>query len=206
MDLKQKIVSNARKLFLTQGIKCVTMEDIARHLGISKKTLYQHVDNKEHLIGILLKAHVTEEDRIIHEIRAQSTDAIDEMLKIGKYVLEVLRALPAQTIRDIQKYYARMFADWDEIHRENVYSTVRANLERGKTQGLYRSNLDSDVLARIYVESIAKIVDETLFPPEKYHPGDLYEHFLRYHLNGVVSQAGYAQLQKHFYEHFNEAA
>lgn len=206
MELKQRIINNARTLFLKRGIKGVTMDNLARHLGISKKTLYQHFDNKEHLIGILLQSHLNEETRIIRDILVKSTDAIDEFLKIGTYVLNILRELPSEILFDLQKYYSAAYGKWNEVHKSFVYETVRANLERGKTQGLYRSNLNTDVLARIYVESTTMIVNDEVFPPAKYQPSDLFEHFLRYHLNGIVSQSGYAHLQKHFYEHFNEAA
>ncbi|HQU52329.1 MAG TPA: TetR/AcrR family transcriptional regulator, partial [Saprospiraceae bacterium] len=106
MELKQRIINNARTLFLKRGIKGVTMDNLARHLGISKKTLYQHFDNKEHLIGILLQSHLNEETRIIRDILVKSTDAIDEFLKIGTYVLNILRELPSEILFDLQKYYS----------------------------------------------------------------------------------------------------
>ncbi|RZL30602.1 MAG: TetR/AcrR family transcriptional regulator, partial [Pedobacter sp.] len=42
MEVKEYIVEEADKLFCQYGFKSVTMDDIAKHLGISKKTIYQH--------------------------------------------------------------------------------------------------------------------------------------------------------------------
>ena len=45
--LKQKIITESIELFMSYGLRSVTMDDIAKHLGISKKTIYQHFKDKE---------------------------------------------------------------------------------------------------------------------------------------------------------------
>ena len=66
MDVQTQIINKAEDLFLRYGLKSVTMDDIARKLGISKKTLYQYVENKTDLVSKIMLAHIEEELSLIH--------------------------------------------------------------------------------------------------------------------------------------------
>ena len=55
MEVKEYIVEEADKLFCQYGFKSVTMDDIAKHLGISKKTIYQHFSDKNELVNLLIE-------------------------------------------------------------------------------------------------------------------------------------------------------
>jgi len=85
IETKKSILENTHKLFMQYGIKSVTMSDIARKLGISKKTLYTYFDKKEDLIDEGIKVHIAEEKEKVNEISANAKDAIDEMMSI--YIL-----------------------------------------------------------------------------------------------------------------------
>jgi len=61
MDVKTQILEKAEDLFLRYGLKSVTMDDIARKLGMSKKTLYQYVENKTDLVSKIMLAHIETE-------------------------------------------------------------------------------------------------------------------------------------------------
>ncbi len=49
-ETKEKILLGAKKLFLRLGLRNVTLDDICRELGISKKTLYLHFEDKNDLV------------------------------------------------------------------------------------------------------------------------------------------------------------
>jgi AcrR family transcriptional regulator len=55
MSQEERIIKGALDLFLQAGIKSVTMDDIARHLGMSKKTIYQFFGDKNELVVALVK-------------------------------------------------------------------------------------------------------------------------------------------------------
>ena len=80
MDIKQEILSKTEALFMRYGIKSVTMDDISRELGISKKTLYQYVDNKQDLIDQCFQEHIEEEMEMVGKIREEAFDPIDEVI------------------------------------------------------------------------------------------------------------------------------
>ena len=103
--MKEKIIQKAAEMFITLGFKSVTMDDIARELGISKKTLYQYVENKNDLIGQIFQERIKNEKQCMADIREEATDAVDEILRIARYVIQELRQMSPTTMYDLRKYY-----------------------------------------------------------------------------------------------------
>ncbi len=197
MEIKQQVLKKSFELFMRYGIKSVTMDDIARELGISKKTLYQYVDNKSDLIEQIFRQHIDEEMEVMEGIRQEASDAIDEMLKISKYVVGQLRELSPNTVYDLRKYYRSTWKQMEALHKRHVYQVIRENLERGIRQGVYRSNLNPDILAKLYVGKAFLVTDEEIFPARTYNYEELYWEYINYHIQGIASDKGRQLLIKH---------
>lgn len=173
------------------------MDDIAREMGISKKTLYQVVDNKEDLIRQVVEQHSEEERAAMANIKSRATDAIDEILGMAKYVTALLRDLSPTTVYDLQKYYRKIWDQMQELHQKDVYDLIKSNLVWGIEQGLYRKELDPDIIAKLYVGKTMLVVDEELFPVKKYDVKVLFEQYINYHIQGIASDKGRKLLEKH---------
>ncbi|MCB0705440.1 MAG: TetR/AcrR family transcriptional regulator [Saprospiraceae bacterium] len=197
MDTKQKILSSAAELFMRYGIKSVSMDDIARELGISKKTLYQVVDNKAELIDEVIAQYLEGEECSIETIRKSATDSIEEMLLISAHVTQVMRQLRPATIYDLQKYHKSAWMRIEGHHQEHVYKVVSDNILAGIQQGLYREEVDADIIARLYVSKSFVLVDEKIFPLKDFHRDKLLLEFIYYHIHGIASAKGLEVLQKY---------
>lgn len=190
-------------LFMRYGIKSVTMDDLARQLGISKKTLYQYVSNKNDLITQIFYQKIELEKTIMAQIREDSSDAIDEILKIAAYVIGELRELSPTTVYDLQKYYQETWRQMEALHQRYIYVIIRENLQRGMGQGLYRQNMNPDIIAKLYVGKTSLVVDEDVFPTRDYDMSDLFREYIHYHIYGIASPKGLALLEKHLQEEKN---
>ncbi|MEL7161032.1 MAG: helix-turn-helix domain-containing protein, partial [Bacteroidota bacterium] len=104
-DIKQLLIQTADEMFMRLGIKSVSMDDIARQLGVSKKTIYQVVDNKKELLSLVIEEDACKDKEVIAENREQSRDAIDEFLRNSRYFIRQMREISPATMRDLQKYY-----------------------------------------------------------------------------------------------------
>ena len=197
MDLKEKVLSNSFDMFLRYGVKSVTMDDIARENGISKKTLYQLVDNKADLIRRIFKEHIEEEKRAFEEIKNTSTNAIEEMLNIALHVTQTLRKLGPNTIYDLKKYYRNTWEKMEALHQQHIFSIIKENIEAGKKQRVYRKDLNTDIVARIYVGMATLVVDEMFFPLKKFNRENLFSELIKYHIYGIASEKGLRLLKKH---------
>ncbi|HMR42705.1 MAG TPA: TetR/AcrR family transcriptional regulator [Saprospiraceae bacterium] len=193
---KQQILVQAESLFLRYGIKSVTMDDLARELGVSKKTLYQYIENKADLISQIILNHVEEETDCINSICDQTLNAVEQMLVIGKYVVQQLGKISPTVVYDLKKYYRQSWELMEMLHRQHVYQVIVKNIEKGIKEGLYRENLNTDVIAKLYVGKTFLLVDEDIFPLKNYEKEHLFREFIFYHLFGIVSQKGLKTLEK----------
>ncbi|MCB0571388.1 MAG: TetR/AcrR family transcriptional regulator [Phaeodactylibacter sp.] len=185
------------ELFWRSGIKGITMDDISRELGISKKTLYQYVENKSGLIGQLFQQHVDQEKDCLCRIQLQSADAIHELLKVSHHIIEKLRAMSPTAVFDMKKYYPEIWKQVESMKHKLVYSAMRANLERGIREGVYRPGINPDIVAKFCVVRSSLMADEGLFPANEYGLGQLYREYIDYHIRGIASPKGIQALEKY---------
>ncbi len=199
-EVKQQILDKSEELFMRYGIKSVTMDDIARELGISKKTLYQYVANKTELIEQIFHQRIEREKKQMARIRDISADAVEEILKIADYVIAELRQLSPTTMYDLQKYYRGTWCQMDALHQSHVYQLIRDNIERGMEQGVYRHDLDPDIIAKLYVGKTSLVADDELFPLREYNIEELFKQYIHYHIHGIASPKGLRLLEQHLGE------
>jgi len=195
MSQEEQILIKAKELFFKLGVKSITMDDLSRELGISKKTLYQYVENKSDLVNKTLQLHFKgEKDNICHAID-HADNAIDEITRIATESLKQFRQMHPSSIYDIKKYYPQAWKIIDQFKSEYIYSAIKNNIIKGKAQGFYREKIDEDVIARLYINSIDFLVNPHNFPATEYNFSDLYKEFITYHLQGISTTKGYEYLK-----------
>lgn len=197
MDLKKKeIITQASQIYLKYGIKSVTMDEMARLLGISKKTLYSFVADKNELVEqCLLAAHEDEMIRV-DEITRQNENAIDELLAVGRSVAKELRKMHPSIFFDLAKYHPNALKLMNNHKRDFIRGCVVNNLQRGIRQGLYRSNIHVEIVATIYLATIDHIILGDLFPGSDLSVERVYTEFFRYHIKGIASLTGLEYLNE----------
>lgn len=193
---KREIITQATAIYLKYGIKSVTMDEMARQLGISKKTLYSYVADKNELVEqCVLQEHEGEVCQI-GELNKQHENAIDEILAISRYVAGTLKKIHPSIFFDLAKYHPNVLKIMNAHKRDFVRGCVVDNLQRGIKQGLYRSNLNIEVVATIYLATIDHIMLGDIFPESPYSLDLIYQEFFRYHLKGVASANGLEYLNE----------
>ncbi len=178
------------------GVKSVSMDDIARSLGISKKTIYSHFENKDGLVMETVKHFVKKDEQDIIKIRDESIDAIDEIITIGRHVLLMLRKLSSNVVFDLQKYNPEAWKIVHEKHFDFIYNVIKTNIERGMSEGNYRRDINSIIVAKFYVNLSHNVVNQDIFPLSEYDRSTLYKELAKYHLNSILSPQGKEYLLK----------
>ncbi|MCG8332615.1 MAG: TetR/AcrR family transcriptional regulator [Chitinophagales bacterium] len=173
------------------------MDDIAREMGMSKKTLYQYFDNKTDLLEQIFLQHIEDEKEMMGNIKARAADAIEEIVEVGRYVVSLLREVSPTAVYDLQKYYWSIWVELEALHKQYIYESIRENILWGIKQGFYRSNLDADIIAKLFVGKTSLIVDEEMFPAKDYQKGELFQEFINYHIQGIASVKGRQLLEKY---------
>lgn len=193
------ILDETRMLFLRYGIRSMTMDDIARSLRVSKKTLYQHVANKEDLVRQVIERFCREEKAEIDEIEGKAHNAIRECFEIGQTVISILQEMHPSFSYDLEKYYPKAWNSFLEFKEEVLKDVVR-NLEKGVEEGLYREDFDPETVAKFYVQRIDIVFNGELFPPDRFSFPQVYREMFVYHLLGVANEKGRDLLYKELRE------
>lgn len=187
-------------MFMRLGIKSVSMDDIAREMGVSKKTIYAVVDNKEGLVEMVIADDACKDIEVITANHLAARDAIDEFLRNSRYFIRQMREISPAAMRDLQKYYPNVWKDQVKAHHQEFQHSVAVNLERGMEEGLYRNDLDSDIIARLYVASMMSIIDRAVFPATDRPLIDIISEHARYHFHGITNQFGRERLELYLRE------
>jgi AcrR family transcriptional regulator len=197
LDLKHRIVGCAHDLFFKMGFRRVTMDDIAAKCGVSKKTIYQHFKDKDTVVLEVTRNYLTQEEKDLDKIHQKASDPIEELVYISKWFREMLSEMDPSLVFDMKKYHHAAWSVFNEHKEKCMFCSLIENLEKGKELGLYRRDINNEILSKFRVEST-----ELLFNPEKFHPSEfnirdvqmaVFDHFVY----GIVTDKGKALFEKH---------
>ena len=178
------------------GIKSVTMDDIAGKLGVSKKTLYQYVGNKDELVQKCIGAMCARDQNVIDGICKMDLNAIDQMFEISKFLVSMMQEMHPSIHFDLQKYHPEAWNELQQIKHSNIYRCTTDNLEKGIKEGLYRDDLDIPVISKIYLSRFDVIFDGELFPVEEFSFTTVIWELFRYHIRGIANDEGVKYLRQ----------
>lgn len=192
-----QIVEDAARIFWTNGIRSVTMDDVARQLGISKKTLYQHVKDKNDLVTKVLHHTSGQFHEHVHAIRQQGLNAIDEMYAIAQFIAVETAKFHPSLYFDLAKYHPEACRIMDQGRQVEVVEMVAANMEKGIGEGLYRENLNVPLIAKLYVVRFDQTMSMEMGRlTEQYSLAEINWELFRYHIRGIASRKGIDHLEK----------
>ena len=194
--MNEKVLVGATELFLNYGFKSVTMDDIANEMGMSKKTIYQHFDNKTKLVDAVTM-HLFEQIAAgINHICSLNGNPIEEIYNIKQFVMQHLKDEKSSPQYQLQKYYPRIYKSLKEKQFCLMQSCVTQNLLRGVETGMYRADIHIDFISRMYFNGMTVIKDDDLFPRNKFSMPMLMANYLEYHLRGICTPKGLDTLKE----------
>ncbi len=186
----QHIIEKASELYNQYGIKSVTMDDVARELGMSKKTLYKYVANKDDLVDHYVEFLTERRKCNVEEIKKQDLNAIEELFAVNEHVIEMLQNYNPSTEFDLKKYYPDHYNKLRQRRRNNMYKAVKENIQKGKEEGLYRKKLDEDIIARVHVSRIENSFANEMFTIQELTSWRFIREMMIYHIHGIANGEG----------------
>lgn len=198
MDVKDYIISESDNLFCQYGFKSVTMDDIAKHLGMSKKTIYTHFSDKNELVNMVIQNKLNSQKCIIKEGSENAENAVHELFFAVTNMRELLSNMNPNLFYDLQKYHPQAWLHFKNFRQKNLFETIYNNLMRGIEEGYYRKDIKADILTQMRLEQIDLIFSNS----SEYTNGkhgiaqvmvELTEHFLY----GICSLKGHKLINKY---------
>jgi AcrR family transcriptional regulator len=193
----ERIIQGGEELFLTAGIKSVTMDDIAKHLGMSKKTIYQFFKDKNELVIALVKKKLKEDEDQISDIISRSGNVIEEMINMMKCSEEIFSRINPIVIHDMQKYHPDAWAEFQKFKADVLISTLEELLSKGIKQGYIRPDIDVRIIARMRVSQVEMGFNTAIFPMIEFNPWKVQVQFLEHFNYGICTLKGYKLLNQY---------
>ncbi|MCK5823783.1 MAG: TetR/AcrR family transcriptional regulator [Ichthyobacteriaceae bacterium] len=194
--LVERVFNEAKDVFLKYGVKSVTMSEIAKELGISKKTLYTVVKDKAELIekvGFLVSDEIL---KSVHQLMSQGLDPITEIFEIENIVCSIISNSNPSAVYQLQKYYPDIYNKLHNKQQFAVINMIEDNLIRGIELGLFRKDINIKLISRMKYFTTMFLPNPEYFPEEDFDLMKTKHEYLIYHLHGIVSKKGLQIIDK----------
>lgn len=194
--MRDKILEKAGQMFLNYGFKSVTMDDIAGDLAISKKTLYKYFSNKSDLVDASIEAVQKAIDDTIMLIKEQKYNAIEEEFAVKKVFKEMFKNAKTSPMFQLKKYYPESYTNLIEREVCMFRDCNSDNLEKGIEQGLYRSEINRELVTNFYFTLIFGIFDSDYYGERMDELMKVEYEVLEYHIRAIATKKGLEVLER----------
>lgn len=197
MDLKDRIQQKANDLFRRYGVKSITMDEIASQLGVSKKTIYHYFSDKDELVGVVTANLIAYAQQSCEKHKEGSHNAIHEIFQAMDFVNEMFTDLNPAMLHDLDRFHPKAFRIFLDHKNKYLFQMIKANLERGVAEELYRPEINIDIVAKFRLEGMLLVFNQDVYPVSKYNPAEIQKQIIDHFLFGVASQKGYKLILKY---------
>jgi len=190
-DIKLRIAQKADEMFRLYGFSKVTMEEIASNLGMSKKTLYKHFSNKDHILKEIVHANKCEVDKFIEDLMAQKKMPFIEKLKIFmNFIATQAQKLEGPMIHDLMKCNPEVWKDIEEFRSKKAYKHLSQLIEEGVESGIFRKDVDNSVIVVGYVASIHSLINPEVLSKLPISADQAFRDILKILFEGIFTTEG----------------
>jgi AcrR family transcriptional regulator len=198
MKIRERIITEAFGLFGKFGIRSVTMDQIAGHLGISKRTLYENFKDK----NALLYEGIEHFRKIMHtesnDILKNSSNVIEGLYFIGRHGEKMRKKLNPLFFEDIRKYYPEIYEGISDKNHNREYSIMLSLIRKGMNEGVFNKRLNPEIVNDFWHEIMNIFMNEETFPRDRYTQEDLIKNMIIPYLIGISTEKGKRLIEKYF--------
>ena len=197
MEVKERILIKAADLFMRYGIRSITMDEIASQLGISKKTIYQFFTDKDDMVSAVIDLEIKRNEKECIQFKNDAVDAVHENFLALEDLDEMLKYMNPLMLYDLEKHHPRAFLKLKEYKYQFLYQAILDNLRRGIHEGVYRTDIQLDIVAKNRIESAFLVFNPDLFPHTRYKMSEVNFELAMLFLHGITIAKGKKLIEKY---------
>ena len=191
------ILTKARELFFSYGLRSVSMDDLAKLAGISKKTIYQSFEDKAALVNRIVEDLVDCHHRLCKACQLEAVDAIDDVFKQSNAPFETWASVTPGFFYELEKFFPEAWKKLEQ-HRDAVLKAgIIRNLERGIKEGLYRDDMNLSFIADLRIQQLIHALQPNGFTNQKISVGQMMNELTLFYLHGITTEKGKKLLNKY---------
>ncbi|MFT5913966.1 MAG: AcrR family transcriptional regulator [Bacteroidia bacterium] len=199
-QMREQILEKTAEMFERYGVRSVTMDDIANKIAISKKTIYQHFKDKKEIVKESVRFMMDKDHCKILFCQKEAKDEIHELVMISQMFREQVKNMNPSLLFDLKKYHSEGWNVYLEMKEKCYNASIKESLERGKKSGLFRKEIDADVIARVRMVQVESGFDPDIFPSNEYDITEVQMQLFHHFLYGIVTKEGLELFEKYTQE------
>lgn len=185
-EIKEKILQLATTMFFQHGIRKVKMDDIANHLKISKRTLYELYQNKEDLLYEVFVLNNQREIKKIEKFDQPGINVINIVIQVFKQHTEELSNINPIFLEEIERY--PKLVKYINKRRKEKPTQVIEFIKRGIAEGFFLENTNYEILSKLSDASTRYIMSSYLY--NQYSIKEIFKTFVQLYVRGICTEKG----------------
>lgn len=205
MEIKERILQKADEMFFRYGVRSVTMDDIAQELGISKKTIYQHFEDKDAIVYEVALRSFDCDKEDMQKVYETAENPVDEVIKSIEFFNKNVANMNPMLLNDLRKYHPKVWNLYEEQKKYYLSEGIIRNFREGIEQGYYLPNINVEILSILRLEQVEWGFSQEIYPASKFNVLEIQETFAHHFLRGIMTEKGF-EAYKHAINKTNESS
>lgn len=190
MENENRIIEGAAELFRAYGIKSVTMDSLASHLGMSKRTIYEVFADKDELLIGVLKWMAEKQKELVKRVLDESENAIAAIFKLLEINRDHFQQMSPAFQADMMKFHHEVLMKKSDKCELPDYSNNVEVIERGIKEKLFRKDINAELVNRCIYFLFRSIMNNELYPFEQFSRRDVIGNTVINYLRGISTSEG----------------
>lgn len=196
MDNRERIIEGAAELFRTYGVKAVTMDSLASHLGMSKRTIYEVFSDKDELLIGVLGKMAERQRELVSKVLTESENAISAIFRLIEINIDHFQNMSPAFQADMKTFHIEVLMKRERKCEMPDYKNNREVIERGVKEKLFRKEIDATIANTCIYSLFRSVMDTDLYPFEEYSRRDIIRETVINYLRGISTPEGIGMINK----------
>ena len=193
-DTRERIITEGSKMLMSVGPSSMTMDEVARACGISKRTLYETFPDKRTLIGECMHRHHEAKNAAVKEIFDTASNCFEAMYKVYERARKMFQSTSVAFINDIKRLYPDIFDQHMESEKVTV-NGLAGVLRKAQDEGLVIKRINPDIAAYLFVLSMRELHEKANNNKYGFKEADLFDHVFISFLRGIATTKGIEMIE-----------
>ncbi len=189
IEEKKRIIDESTKIFLKAGFYKTPMDEIAKELKISKKTIYKYFDSKETLVKEVVQNFLLHNKALILEILETDNDAVTKSFNLFQHLGKLLLSISNKWLEDIHAHYQNLWKEIDDFRTKMMLANISKLINQGKSEG-YIVDYPTEIIVMFFISSIRGILNPDFIIQRNLDPRTLLDHTIKLLMNAILTTRG----------------
>jgi TetR/AcrR family transcriptional regulator, cholesterol catabolism regulator len=196
MDNRERIIEGAAELFRIYGFRAVTMDSLASHLGMSKRTIYEVFSDKDELLIGVLGSMAEKQRDLVSKVLSDSDNAISAIFRLIEINIDHFQNISPAFQADMKRFHIEVLMKKERKCEMPDYKNNRQVIERGVKEKLFRKEINTELANTCIYSLFRSVMDADLYPFEEYSRRDIIRETVINYLRGISTSNGIELINK----------